>query len=109
MTSDISGSVVGIQGNPIDAETLSSSEDGYVLTWDNTDGYWVARPEAVSGFRQAYFASGGVWTCPVGVSSVLLIGAGGGGGGGGGSGGAGTGHGGGGGGAGGSGFLYVLY
>lgn len=82
MSSDISGTVVGIQGEPIDAEVLTSSDDGYVLTWDNMDGYWVARPVSTQqGLRKDYFISSGVWTCPIGVTNVLLIGCGGGGGG----------------------------
>lgn len=44
---DLSGTVtsqivVGLRGNSIAAQTLSSSNDGYLLTWDNTDGYWYA-------------------------------------------------------------------
>ena len=39
MTSDINGTVVAIQGNPVVEETLGANQDGYVLTWDNADGY----------------------------------------------------------------------
>lgn len=28
-------------------ETISISEDGYALTWINTDGYWAARPVSI--------------------------------------------------------------
>lgn len=79
MVSDINGTVVGIQGNPVVAETLGAGQDGYVLTWDNTDGYIVARPKA--GLQQAYFTTSGTWTCPAGVTNVLVIASGGGGGG----------------------------
>jgi hypothetical protein len=37
MTTDINGTIIGIQGNPVVAETLGSLEDGYVLTWDNSE------------------------------------------------------------------------
>jgi hypothetical protein len=87
MTSDINGTVTGIQGNPVVAETLGAAQDGYVLTWDNTDGYIVARPteQTYTGLRQVYFTSSGTWTCPTGITNVLVIASGGGGGGGGGS------------------------
>ena len=44
---DISGTtnnatVAKIQGNAITSQTLNSTTDGYLLTWDNTDGYWKA-------------------------------------------------------------------
>jgi hypothetical protein len=88
MVSDVNGTVIAIQGNPISSETLGASEDGYVLTWDNTDGYLVARPvlSGYTGLRQAYFTSSGGWTCPAGVTNVMVIGCGGGGGGAGGTG-----------------------
>jgi hypothetical protein len=49
---DLSGSstdqtVVAIQGNPVNSTTLGSSQDGYVLTWDNTDGYYKANEPIV--------------------------------------------------------------
>lgn len=77
------GTVEAIQGNPVSSEILGASEDGYVLTWDNADGYIVARPvtQSYTGLRQAAFTSSGTWTCPAGVTSVILIGCGGGGGG----------------------------
>jgi hypothetical protein len=79
MTSDINGTVVGIQGNPVAQQSLSSNEDGYVLTWDNPDGYWAARPIPSSGgLRKDYVTSSGTWVAPDGVTSVLLIAAGGG-------------------------------
>jgi hypothetical protein len=79
------GVVEAIQGNPVSSETLGSAEDGYVLTWDNTDGYLAARPvvQSYTGLRQAAFISSGTWTCPAGITNVLVIAAGAGGGGGG--------------------------
>lgn len=76
---DINGTVVGLQGNPVDDE---SPTDGYVLTWDGDDGYWVPRP--TTGLRKEYFTSNDTWTCPDGVTTITLVGAGSGGGGGGG-------------------------
>src|SRR5260221_6766412 len=48
LTNDLSGSaslptVVKINGNAVKLETLTSSQDGYVLTWNNSDGYWEAQ------------------------------------------------------------------
>ena len=50
---DLSGSsssqnVIKIQGKSLNTSlsTISTAQDGYVLTWDNTDGYWLARPTA---------------------------------------------------------------
>lgn len=81
---DINGTVVGIQGNPVDPE---SPTDGYVLTWDGDDGYWVPRPvpQPSTGLNKEYFTSSGTWTAPEGVTNILVIGAGGGGGGAGGN------------------------
>jgi hypothetical protein len=81
---DINGTVVGIQGNPVDPE---SPTDGYVLTWDGDDGYWVPRPvpQPSTGLRKEYFTSNDTWVCPDGVTNILVIGAGGGGGGAGGN------------------------
>lgn len=36
--------VAKIQNNSVTPQVLGSSQDGYRLTWDNTDGYWVASP-----------------------------------------------------------------
>jgi hypothetical protein len=75
MTSDINGTVTGLQGNAVSS---ASPTDGYVLTWDATDGYWVAKPAPRSGLKTDYFTSSGTWTCPDGVTSVLIVAAGGG-------------------------------
>jgi hypothetical protein len=53
MGGDVTGAsgtstVVALQGQPVHAQTLTSAQDGYVLTWDNTDGYWHAYPEVAS-------------------------------------------------------------
>jgi hypothetical protein len=50
-------SVIAIQGNQVSPQTLSNLEDGYVLTWDNTDGYWKADPAAI-GFTAGGDLSG---------------------------------------------------
>lgn len=81
MTSDINGKVVGIQGNAVVDQTLTSNQDGYVLTWSNADGYFVARPAPRSGLTKLYFTGNTTWTCPEGIYTILLIGCGGGGGG----------------------------
>lgn len=81
MTSDINitaATVVAIQGESISTITPT---DGYVLTWSASDGYWVPKPAPTTGLRKDYFINSGTWTCPVGVTNVLVIGAGGGGGG----------------------------
>ena len=49
MGGDVSGTtaastVIKLQGNPIKAATYASSQDGYVLTWVNSDGYIEAKP-----------------------------------------------------------------
>lgn len=48
MASDINGTVVAIQGNNVQSGTLGASQDGYVLTWTNTDGYWEAKAPLTS-------------------------------------------------------------
>lgn len=82
MTTDINGTVIGIQNNPVVAEILTSSQDGYVLTWDNSDGYIAAKPAV--GLQSQTFTSNGTWTCPSNVFNVWLTGFGGAGAGGGG-------------------------
>jgi hypothetical protein len=52
MGGDISGTTVSatvakIQDNPVSLGSLGSSQDGYVLTWNNTDGYIVAQQNNV--------------------------------------------------------------
>lgn len=74
-SSDVNGTVVAIQGEPI---SNASPSNGNVLTWDNADGYWVPR----SGLQNmVVFTSSGTWTAPNNVYGVWLIGYGGGGGG----------------------------
>ena len=48
---DLSGStssqnVIGLQDKPLDSNlsSIGTTQDGYVLTWENTDGYWEAKP-----------------------------------------------------------------
>lgn len=45
---DVSGSFTNlsvdkIKGKPVVAQTLTSAQDGYVLTWNHTDGYFAAK------------------------------------------------------------------
>ena len=37
-----------LQGNPVNNKLLGTNQDGYKLTWDNTDGYWDAEPNFVN-------------------------------------------------------------
>jgi len=69
---DINGIVVGLQGNPVDPE---SPTDGYVLTWDGDDGYWAPRPvsQPSTGLNKEYFTTSGTWTCPAGITSILIV------------------------------------
>lgn len=41
--------VTGLQGNAVSAQTLGGTQDGYVLTWDNSDGYWLAKASTGGG------------------------------------------------------------
>lgn len=58
--------VAAIRGNLVATQTLGSAQNGYALTWDNTDGYWKAEaipssfvpsgtgiPHIISGVEQA--------------------------------------------------------
>jgi len=54
LSGDVTGSetatvVAKIKGNPVATQTLGASQDGYVLTWSNTDGYWYAKASAGGG------------------------------------------------------------
>lgn len=45
LSGDLSGTtasatVIKLQGKAVVSQTLGASQDGYVLTWDNADGYW---------------------------------------------------------------------
>src|ERR1700733_3309513 len=82
MTSDINGTVIGIQGTPVSSV---NPNDGYVLTYVAADSEWEPKSIPTSSGtlnNNAYFTSTGTWICPAGVNYVLCIGAGGGGGGG---------------------------
>lgn len=77
--SDMDGYVTGLQGRAV---SNTAPSDGYVLTW--SDGYseWQPKPVASSGgLRKDYFTSDGYWTCPEGVTNIIVIACGGGGGG----------------------------
>ena len=69
--------VTAIQTKPVSATNPSNGE---VLTWSEVDGYWVGRPTQ-KGLTTVYFTESGTWTCPEGITSVIVIGCGGGGGG----------------------------
>lgn len=80
MTSDLSSpiTVVGIQGVPVSTDT---PEDGYVITYVAANNEYEPKPlPAPTGLRKDYFTSSGTWTCPEGVTNILVIAAGGGGG-----------------------------
>lgn len=79
MTTDIEGTVVAIQGNAVEPGTLGSPEDGYVLTWANSNSQWEAKPS--TGLQSQAFNTSGTWMCPDSVNFVILYGFGGGGGG----------------------------
>jgi hypothetical protein len=54
LSGDVTGSetatvVAKIKGNSVATQTLTASQDGYVLTWDNTDGYWYAKQAGGGG------------------------------------------------------------
>jgi hypothetical protein len=90
MGGDVSGTtasatVTKLQGRNV-ANTVPT--DGYVLTYvaSNTDWEPQPIPIGMTGLRKDIFTSNGTWTCPAGVTSVLIIGYGAGGGGGGGGG-----------------------
>lgn len=51
---DLSGSsstqtVVALRGKALNSSlaSLGAAQDGYALTWDNADGYWLAKPSSV--------------------------------------------------------------
>ena len=69
---------------PVAIQNLGIMQNGYVLTWNATDGYYVAAP-VNNSLNHNYFSNNGTWTCPDNVTNILVIGAGGGQGGGGGS------------------------
>lgn len=80
MPSDITNAVVvALQGNAVQSGTLGSGQDGYVLTWKNSDNEWEAKPSV--GLQSQTFTSNGTWTCPGNVYNIWLNGFGGGGGG----------------------------
>jgi hypothetical protein len=44
--SDVSQTVIALQGNSVLAQSLGASDDGYVLTWNDTSSRWEALPTA---------------------------------------------------------------
>jgi hypothetical protein len=61
-----SPSVLKINGNAVTSQSLSATQDGYVLTWSNTDGYWKASQSVGGGS----FTAGGDLT---GTSSSQTV------------------------------------
>lgn len=60
---DLSGNtgnatVIAIQGNPVLSQSLSSAQDGYVLTWHNAGPYWYAAPTSGGGGGPTGIAGG---------------------------------------------------
>ncbi len=47
---NFSQTVTKINGNPVSATANTSTQDGYVLTWNNTAGEYQAQPSGSSGF-----------------------------------------------------------
>ncbi len=76
MTSDINGTVTGIQGVEVSTTTPTS---GQVLTYVSADNKW--EPQGPAGSHSQAFTSSGTWTAPAGINTVWLTGWGGGGGG----------------------------
>lgn len=61
---DLSGfypnpTVKALQTNAVYADLLNVNEDGYVLTWDNTDGYWRAAEITLDGVSVSGIPSNG--------------------------------------------------
>lgn len=55
LTGDVTGStsasvVTKIQGNPVQVLSLGSTQDGYVLTWENSTSQYKAKPTASTSF-----------------------------------------------------------
>jgi len=50
--------VTKIRGNSIAIQTLGVAQDGYVLAWDNLDGYWYAKPGGAVSTIELSFVSG---------------------------------------------------
>jgi len=58
---DLSGkvenaSVTKIKGNSVATQSLSAAQDGYILTWSNTDGYWLAKASAISSVELSFIS-----------------------------------------------------
>lgn len=75
-----SNTVVKLQGNAVESQSLGSSQDGYVLTWKNSSSQWQAQipVTTISPFNSQTFTSNGNFTVPTGITQIMLIGCGGG-------------------------------
>jgi len=75
---DLSGkvenaTVAKIKGNPVATQSLGASQDGYALTWNNTDGYWYAKATAggaVSSVELSFVS----WQSSTGLSTFQRVG-----------------------------------
>lgn len=47
--------VVRLQNNPVQSGLLGATQDGYVLTWVNADGYWEAKLDTVPAGSVKYY------------------------------------------------------
>jgi hypothetical protein len=75
-TGDLSGvypnpTVAKIKGNAVATQTLGASQDGYQLTWSNTDGYWLAKP-TISVFPTTTPPLASTWTVVNSRDSVAI-------------------------------------
>lgn len=77
---DVGKTVVAIQGNQVKREILGADQDGYVLTWVNSDDKWEAKPTNIpSPFTKVPDAStfvdqGFGGTCSDSFGNVVVIG-----------------------------------
>ncbi len=71
----ISYKVTAIQGYDV---SDSAPADGDTLVWSEADGYYKPQAVVSGGLTTVTFLEDGYWTCPEGVTTVLVAGCGGG-------------------------------